>query len=157
MQKTNAMRQLDQKKIKYEVIEIDNAEGLSGVQLALKRNEEPDRVFKTLVTVGQSKNHYVFVVPVNKELDLKKAAKAVNEKNIVMIPQKELLGLTGYIHGGCSPIGMKKFFRTTFNLSALDGDIIYFSAGKVGMQVKLNPRDIEKIIKVEFKDIVINV
>lgn len=154
MQKTNAMRQLDQKKIKYEVIEIDNAEGLSGVQLAIKRNEDPKRVFKTLVTIGQSKNHYVFVIPVDKELDLKKAAKVVDEKNIAMIPQKELLGLTGYIHGGCSPIGMKKFFRTTFHLTALEDDIIYFSAGKVGVQVKLNPKDIEKIIKVEFKDIV---
>ena len=156
MQKTNAMRQLDQKKIAYEVKEIENPEGLSGVQLASKAGEDPDRVFKTLVTVGQSKNHYVFVIPVAKELDLKKAAKVVGEKNIAMIPQKELLGLTGYIHGGCSPIGMKKFFKTTFHMTALEGDYILFSGGKVGVQVKLDPKDIEKIIKVEYKDIVTN-
>ena len=153
MQKTNAMRLLDQKKIAYEIKEVENPEGLSGVELAQKAGEKEERVFKTLVTVGQSRNHYVFVIPVTKELDLKKAAKVVGEKNIVMIPQKELLGLTGYIHGGCSPIGMKKFFKTTFHESALDEDIIYFSGGKVGVQVKLNPKDIEKIIPAEFKDI----
>lgn len=154
MTKTNAIRILDQKKINYEVIEIDNANGLSGKELAKKANEEVDRVFKTLVTVGHSKNHYVFVIPVDKELNLKKASKAVNEKNIVMITQKELLPLTGYVHGGCSPIGMKKYFKTVFNNSALNYDYIYFSAGKIGLQVKVNPNDISKVIDVEYNDLV---
>lgn len=154
MTKTNAIRILDQKKINYEVIEIDNANGLSGKELAKKANEEVDRVFKTLVTVGHSKNHYVFVIPVDKELNLKKASKAVNEKNIVMITQKELLPLTGYVHGGCSPIGMKKYFKTVFNNSALNYDCIYFSAGKIGLQIKVNPNDISKVIDVEYNDLV---
>lgn len=154
MTKTNAIRILDQKKINYEVIEIDNANGLSGKELAKKANEEVDRVFKTLVTVGHSKNHYVFVIPVDKELNLKKASKAVNEKNIVMITQKELLPLTGYVHGGCSPIGMKKYFKTVFNNSALNYDYIYFSAGKIGLQIKVNPNDISKVIDVEYNDLV---
>lgn len=154
MAKTNAIRILDQKKINYEVIEIDNANGLSGKELAKKANEEVDRVFKTLVTVGHSKNHYVFVIPVDKELNLKKASKAVNEKNIVMITQKELLPLTGYVHGGCSPIGMKKYFKTVFNNSALNYDYIYFSAGKIGLQIKVNPSDISKVIDVEYNDLV---
>lgn len=153
MTKTNAIRILDQKKIAYEIIEIEKAEGLTGVEIANKANERIDRVFKTLVTVGASKTHYVFVIPVEKELNLKKASKCVGEKNIVMIPQKELLGLTGYIHGGCSPIGMKKLFKTTFDSSALLDDFIYFSAGKVGLQVKLNPKDIEKVIPVSFIEI----
>lgn len=154
MTKTNAIRILEQKKINYEVIEIDNANGLSGKELAKKANEEVDRVFKTLVTVGHSKNHYVFVIPVDKELNLKKASKAVNEKNIVMITQKELLPLTGYVHGGCSPIGMKKYFKTVFNNSALNYDYIYFSAGKIGLQIKVNPSDISKVIDVEYNDLV---
>ena len=108
MTKTNAMRLLDQKKIEYEVKEIEDAEGLSGSQMALKAGENPEEVYKTLVTVGAKGAHYVFVVPVEKELDLKKAAKTVGEKSISMIHQKELLPLTGYIHGGCSPVGMKK-------------------------------------------------
>lgn len=154
MTKTNAIRTLDQKKIKYEVVELSDAEGLSGVEVAKEANEEVSEVFKTLVTVGASKNHYVFVIPVARQLDLKKAAKFVGEKNIAMIPQKELLGLTGYVHGGCSPIGMKKYFRTVFDESARSHEKIYFSAGKVGLQVKINSADIEKAVKAEFCDLV---
>ena len=154
MTKTNAMRLLDQKKIEYEVKEIEDAEGLSGSQMALKAGENPEEVYKTLVTVGAKGAHYVFVVPVEKELDLKKTAKTVGEKSISMIHQKELLPLTGYIHGGCSPVGMKKFFRTVFDKSALSHERIYFSGGKVGVQVRIRTVDISKAIKCEFEDIV---
>ena len=154
MTKTNAMRLLDQKKIEYEVKEIEDAEGLSGSQMALKAGENPEEVYKTLVTLGAKGAHYVFVVPVEKELDLKKAAKTVGEKSISMIHQKELLPLTGYIHGGCSPVGMKKFFRTVFDKSALSHERIYFSGGKVGVQVRIRTVDISKAIKCEFEDIV---
>ena len=154
MTKTNAMRLLDQKKIEYEVKEIEDAEDLSGSQMALKAGENPEEVYKTLVTVGAKGAHYVFVVPVEKELDLKKAAKTVGEKSISMIHQKELLPLTGYIHGGCSPVGMKKFFRTVFDKSALSHEGIYFSGGKVGVQVRIRTVDISKAIKCEFEDIV---
>lgn len=154
MTKTNAMRLLDQKKIEYEVKEIEDAEGLSGSQMALKAGENPEEVYKTLVTVGAKGAHYVFVVPVEKELDLKKAAKTVGEKSISMIHQKELLPLTGYIHGGCSPVGMKKFFRTVFDKSVLIHERIYFSGGKVGVQVRIRTVDISKAIKCEFEDIV---
>ena len=154
MTKTNAMRLLDQKKIEYEVKEIEDAEDLSGSQMALKAGENPEEVYKTLVTVGAKGAHYVFVVPVEKELDLKKAAKTVGEKSISMIHQKELLPLTGYIHGGCSPVGMKKSFRTVFDKSALSHERIYFSGGKVGVQVRIRTVDISKAIKCEFEDIV---
>ena len=154
MTKTNAMRLLDQKKIEYEVKEIEDAEGLSGSQMALKAGENPEEVYKTLVTVGAKGAHYVFVVPVEKELDLKKAAKTVGEKSISMIHQKELLPLTGYIHGGCSPVCMKKLFRTVFDKSALSHERIYFSGGKVGVQVRIRTVDISKAIKCEFEDIV---
>ena len=154
MTKTNAMRLLDQKKIEYEVKEIEDAEDLSGSQMALKAGENPEEVYKTLVTVGAKGAHYVFVVPVEKELDLKKAAKTVGEKSISMIHQKELLPLTGYIHGGCSPVGMKKFFRTVFDKSALSHERIYFSGGKIGVQVRIRSVDISKAIKCEFEDIV---
>ena len=154
MTKTNAMRLLDQKKIEYEVKEIEDAEGLSGSQMALKAGENPEEVYKTLVTVGAKGAHYVFVVPVEKELDLKKAAKTVGEKSISMIHQKELLPLTGYIHGGCSPVGMKKFFFLFFDKSALSHERIYFSGGKVGVQVRIRTVDISKAIKCEFEDIV---
>ncbi|MGN0464310.1 MAG: Cys-tRNA(Pro) deacylase [Acutalibacteraceae bacterium] len=124
-----------------------------GTEVAALLGQNPDSVFKTLVTVGSSKTHYVFVVPVNRELDLKKAAKCVGEKKIDMIKSKELLPLTGYIHGGCSPIGMKKFFRTVIHETAKNFDRIYFSAGRIGYQVGVRPEDIEKVIKVEFADI----
>lgn len=152
--KTNVMRVLEQKKIEYESVMLDNAEGLSGEEIAQKLGENPNQAFKTLVTVGKAGEHYVFVVPVASELDLKKAASAVKEKAVEMIKQRDLLPLTGYVHGGCSPIGMKKFFRTVIDESALLYDSIYFSAGKIGCQVRVATEDIQKVINVEFIDIV---
>lgn len=151
--KTNAMRLLDQAKIEYKEYYIENAEGLSGKEVAEKNGEPVDQVYKTLVTVGKSKEHYVFIIPVEDELDLKKAANAVGEKNIEMIKSRELLPLTGYIHGGCSPIGMKKFFRTTIDETAELFDTIFVSGGAVGLQVELDPNDLERIIKIEYKDL----
>ena len=149
MEKTNVMRVLDQKKIKYTPHYYDNTI-TNGMEVANTLNLDPNKVFKTLVTVGASKRNYVFVVPVNTELDLKKAAIAVGEKSIEMIKSKELLDLTGYIHGGCSPIGMKKPFRTVMNESALNYEEVTFSAGKIGYQVEMNPQDLKKLINITF-------
>lgn len=124
------------------------------MKLAAVLNENPEQAFKTLVTVGKTGKNYVFVVPVNKELDLKKAAKAVGEKSIEMIKSKELLPLTGYVHGGCSPIGMKKFFPTTFHKTAEDFETIMFSAGKIGHQVEVKLSDVDKVIRYQIADIV---
>ena len=148
-EKTNVMRILDQKKIKYIPHYYDNTI-TNGMEVANTLNLDLNKVFKTLVTVGASKRNYVFVVPVNSELDLKKAATAVSEKSIEMIKSKELLDLTGYIHGGCSPIGMKKPFRTVMNESALQYEAITFSAGKIGYQVEMNPNDLKKLINITF-------
>ena len=153
MEKTNVMRILDQKKIKYTPHYYDNTI-TNGMEVANTLNLDPNKVFKTLVTVGTSKRNYVFVVPVNSELDLKKAAQIVNEKSIEMIKSKELLDLTGYIHGGCSPIGMKKPFRTVMNKSALDYEEITFSAGRIGYQVEMNPNDLKKLINISYDEII---
>ena len=152
-EKTNVMRILDQKKIPYEAHTYDSAEAISGVEVAAVLGQNPKQVFKTLVTVGATKRNYVFVVPVEEELHLKKAAKAVCEKNIEMIKSKELLPLTGYIHGGCSPIGMKKFFTTTIHESAKECDTIIFSGGKIGYQVELKLEDLAKVITFQVQDI----
>lgn len=154
MDKTNVMRLLEQKKIPYDTKFLEGAESLTGTEIAQKLGEDPNQAFKTLVTEGKTKNHYVFVIPVNASLDLKKAAKVVSEKSIDMIKQKDLLPLTGYVHGGCSPIGMKKSFTTVIDESAKNFDEIYFSAGKIGCQVKVNVGDISKIIRFSFADIV---
>lgn len=151
--KTNVMRVLDSKKIPYKHYTYDNTI-VNGAQVAAELGKEAGCVFKTLVTVGKSGEHYVFMVPVEEELDLKKAAKAAGEKSIEMIAQKQLLPLTGYIHGGCSPIGMKKVFKTTAHISALDFDTIIFSAGKVGFQVEVAPHDLENVIPLGFADII---
>lgn len=151
--KTNVMRILEQKKITYSHFAYDNTK-TNAVEIAQRIGADENSLYKTLVTVGKSKEHYVFMVPSSNELDLKKAAKAVGEKSIEMIPQKELLGLTGYIHGGCSPIGMKKQFRTTINVNAKAFDKIIFSAGRIGRQVQVNPNDLAKIIPLQFCDIV---
>ncbi|MBQ9037377.1 MAG: Cys-tRNA(Pro) deacylase [Erysipelotrichaceae bacterium] len=147
------MRLLDQKQISYKEHTYETDSALSGKEVAELLHQDPDMVFKTLVTVGASREHYVFVVPVTRELNLKKAAKAVGEKNIEMIKSKELLPLTGYIHGGCSPIGMKKFFRTTVDETAMLFETIMFSGGKIGYQVEMNPADLSKIIDFEYGDI----
>lgn len=153
IQKTNVMRVLDQKKVPYEMYTYADTEAISGVEVAAVLGQNPNQVFKTLVTVGASKKNYVFVIPVCAELNLKKAAKAVGEKSIEMIKSKELLPLTGYIHGGCSPIGMKKFFTTTIDESAKDWDTIIFSAGKIGYQVEVSLENLSKVIRYELKDI----
>ena len=152
--KTNVLRELDKLKIKYNSYFYGDTDAVSGIEVATVLNQNPDKVFKTLVTVGKSKKNYVFMIPVSKELDLKKAAKAVGEKSIEMVKSKELLGLTGYIHGGCSPIGMKKFFRTTIHESAKNFDTIIFSAGKIGYQAEMSLFELEKIIKFNLADII---
>ena len=152
-EKTNVMRILDQKKVKYNSYNYLKTGAISGMEVAKALDENPNLTFKTLVTVGKTNNHYVFLVPVNKELDLKKAAKAVNEKNIEMVKSKELLSLTGYIHGGCSPIGMKKSFKTVIDSSAKDYDRLIFSGGKIGYQVETTLDELKKVINFDLKDI----
>lgn len=152
-EKTNVMRVLDSKKVEYKSHNYLASGAVSGTEVAHVLGQNPDSVFKTLVTVSKSKHYYVFLVPVEKELDLKKAAAVVGEKKIEMLKSKELLGLTGYIHGGCSPIGMKKFFRTTVDETAKKYETIMFSAGKIGYQVEMNPADLEKVIRFEYADI----
>ena len=153
-EKTNVMRILDKKKIKYNSYCYVNTNAISGVEVAKVLGQDPKQVFKTLVTVGKSKNYYVFMIPVEKELDLKKAAKSVEEKSIEMIKSKDLLALTGYIHGGCSPIGMKKFFKTTIDASVEELDTLIFSAGKIGYQVELSLDELKKVIRLQVADLV---
>ena len=145
-EKTNVMRILDQKRVAYKSYCYVDTNAISGMDVASVLNENPSQVFKTLVTGGNSKNHYVFLVPVNKELNLKKAATAVGEKNVEMVKSKDLLSLTGYIHGGCSPIGMKKQFKTVIDIFANNYDNIIFSGGKIGYQVELTLEDLKKVI-----------
>lgn len=152
-EKTNVMRLLEQKKIPYNSYNYLSTGAISGTQVAEALGEDPAMVFKTLVTVGKSKEHYVFVIPVEKELDLKKAAKSAGEKSIEMIKQKELLPLTGYVHGGCSPIGMKKQFPTIIDVSADACEKIIFSAGKIGYQVEIALDDLKKIVKFKLADV----
>ena len=151
--KTNVMRILEQKNINYKSYNYINTDAISGIDVANALKQNPNQVFKTLVTVGNTKTNYVFLIPVNKELDLKKAANAVKEKSITMIKTKELLPLTGYIHGGCSPIGMKKQFKTVIDITAKDFEIIIFSGGKIGYQVEVSLDDLRKIIDFELVDI----
>ncbi|MBQ9301529.1 Cys-tRNA(Pro) deacylase [Butyrivibrio sp.] len=151
--KTNVMRVLDGKKISYKSHMYEPDARLSGEEIAGILGEDADKVFKTLVTQGKTGQYYVFVIPVKEELDLKKAAKAVSEKSVSMIPQKELLPLTGYVHGGCSPIGMKKSFPTVIHESASNYEEIFFSAGKVGYQVEVAVKDIEKVVRYTFADV----
>ncbi len=155
--KTNVMRILDKYKIPYNHYSYADTDAISGVEVAAALNQNPDKVFKTLVTVSKSKKYYVFMIPVAKELDLKKAAHAVNEKSIEMLHLKELLPLTGYVHGGCSPIGMKKQFDTVIDSSALDFDTIIFSAGKIGYQVELSPDNLKKVINYSAAEITVKI
>lgn len=154
-EKTNVMRILEQKKIAYKSYEYSDTDAISGVEVATVLGEDPKQVFKTLVTVGATKAYYVFMIPVHKELDLKKAAKAVGEKSIAMIKSKELLPLTGYIHGGCSPIGMKKQFRTVIDVSASNFATILFSGGKIGYQVEVSLEDLTKVVRYDLREIVV--
>ncbi len=154
--KTNVMRILDQNKIEYKSYNYVKSGVISGIEVAKYLNIDENKTFKTLVTVSNSKKYYVFLVPVNKELDLKKAAKITNEKSIEMVKSKDLLNLTGYIHGGCSPIGMKKQFPTIINDSALSFDTIIFSAGRIGYQLEVKLEDLSKILKYNCFDIIVN-
>ena len=152
-EKTNVMRLLDQQGIVYESHCYEGTGAVSGAEVAQVLGQDPDRVFKTLVTEGKSGQHYVFVIPVLAELDLKKAAAAAGEKSIAMVKSKELLPLTGYVHGGCSPIGMKKPFPTFVEESAILFDRILFSAGKIGYQVELAPEELGKLTPFQYADL----
>lgn len=161
-EKTNVMRVLEQKKVPYEAhayapdgSDATEVAKLSGEEIAERLGEPVERVFKTLVTRGKSGQYYVFVVPVAEELELKKAAKVAGEKSIAMIAQKELLPLTGYVHGGCSPVGMKKQFPTFVHKTAESFETFYVSAGKVGVQVELKAADLQKVIRLKFADVTV--
>lgn len=155
-EKTNVMRVLDGKRIPYKSHCYLDTGALSGTEVAAALGQDPKQVFKTLVTIGKTNANYVFVIPVEEELDLKKAALAVGEKKIEMLKSKDLLGLTGYIHGGCSPIGMKRFFQTTIHKSASDYDTIVFSGGRIGYQVELALEDLRKVILFELTDLTVD-
>ena len=152
-QKTNVMRLLDQKKVAYKVHDYSNTGVISGAEVAAALGEDPERVFKTLVTQAGNGEHYVFMVPVLCELDLRKAAKAVGEKSVEMIKSKELLPLTGYVHGGCSPIGMKKRFPTVIDETAELFEEIIFSAGKIGWQVETGLAGLAELVDFKLADI----
>ncbi|WP_312258444.1 Cys-tRNA(Pro) deacylase [Romboutsia ilealis] len=154
--KTNAMRILDSNKINYNMLsyEIKKGEHMDGVEVAHQIGKDVSEVYKTLVVQGASKSIYVYVIPVNENLDLKKAAKVASEKNVAMINVNDINKFTGYIRGGCSPIGMKKLYKTFVNESAKELSVMIVSAGKIGYQVELSPIDLQKLIKCEFRDIV---
>lgn len=152
-EKTNVMRVLDQKKIPYTAHTYDPESGIDGVSVARSLGQDPASVFKTLVARGASGGYYVFDIPVAATLDLKKAAHAVREKSVAMLPQKELLPLTGYVHGGCSPVGMKKQFPTVFHETAELFDTICVSAGKIGAQVEVAPADLIALLGAQTADV----
>ena len=153
--KTNAMRILDSNKIEYITHSYENKDNkIDGVAVAHKIGKDVDSVFKILFTQGHSKEFYVFVIPVAEELDMKKASKIANEKSIEMIHVKDINNITGYIRGGCSPLGMKKVFKTFIQEEALLFDTIVFSGGKIGAQIEMNPNDLEKVIKCSFDNII---
>ena len=154
-EKTNVMRTLEQKKIPYTAHSYDPDGPIDGVSVAQTLGQPAERVFKTLVTKAASGAYYVFDIPVAENLDLKKAAKAVGEKSIAMLPQKELLGLTGYVHGGCSPVGMKKQFPTVFHKTALGYDTVCVSAGKIGAQVECDPKALIDLLRAKTADIIV--
>lgn len=152
--KTNAMRILDKNKISYQMNTYECDEFIDGVHIADKLNQPYEISFKTLVAVGKSKANYVFVIPVDKEIDFKKAAKMVGEKSVELVPVKEIQGLTGYIRGGCTPIGMKKLFPTVIQESAKNYEKIIVSGGKLGLQLELSPKDLCKVVKGEYGDVI---
>ena len=152
-EKTNVMRTLEQKKLPYTAHAYDPAGPIDGVSVAQTLGQLPERVFKTLVTKGASGAYYVFDIPVAENLDLKKAAKAVGEKSVAMLPQKELLPLTGYVHGGCSPVGMKKLFPTVFHETAASLPVIMVSAGKLGHQIACDPKALLALVRADTADI----
>ncbi len=154
-QKTNVMRLLDQKKIKYTAREYPHSDApVDGVTAASLMGQDPARVFKTLVARGASKKIYVFDIPAAAELDLKKAAKAVGEKSIAMVHVSEITALTGYVRGGCSPVGMKKQYPTVFHETAAGQDTVIVSAGRIGFQVALAPADLKGLVRGAYADII---
>jgi Cys-tRNA(Pro)/Cys-tRNA(Cys) deacylase len=153
--KTNAMRILDAKKVPYEMLSYDNKDGkIDGISVAAKINKDPSEVYKTLVTQGASKNLFVYVIPVEAELDLKKAAKVAGEKKVEMVPVKDIQKWTGYIRGGCSPIGMKKEYSTFLDNSCQTLEFMVVSGGKIGVQIVIKPNDLLEIIKGNIQDLV---
>lgn len=152
--KTNAMRILEQHGISYKEHILELKEAVDGVTCANLLGVNLESTFKTLVTIGKSGNYYVFVIPVAETLSMKKAAVSVGEKNVEMIPMKDLLKVAGYVHGGCSPIGMKKVFTTVIDETAILFENIIFSGGKIGYFIEVNPMEVEKVIPVSFIDIV---
>ena len=154
-EKTNVMRTLEQKKIPYTAHTYPSDGPVDGVSVAKSLGQDPSHVFKTLVTKSSGGNYYVFDIPVAENLDLKKAARAVGEKSVDMLPQKELLPLTGYVHGGCSPVGMKKQFPTVFHQSALACETVMVSAGKIGFQVECRPDDLMELLSASAADIIV--
>ena len=156
-EKTNVMRALEQKKIPYTAHSYPHEDGVAvdGATVANMLGQNPEAVFKTLVTKGASGGYYVFDIPVVENLDLKKAAKAVGEKSIAMLPSKDLLALTGYVHGGCSPVGMKKLFPTVFHESCMEFETIMVSAGKIGYQVEAKPRDLIALVNGKTADVIV--
>ena len=154
-EKTNVMRTLEQKKIPYTAFSYDPDGPIDGVSVAAETGLDAASVFKTLVTKGASGAYYVFDIPVAENLDLKKAAKAVGEKSVAMLPQKELLPLTGYVHGGCSPVGMKKQFPTVFHETVNELDLIAVSAGKIGHQVQVKPADLLNLLRAKTADVIV--
>lgn len=155
VKKTNAMRILEQKKISYNIIMYDSHDGkIDGVSVANKIGKDQNIVYKTLVVQGNNRGIYVFIIPVNAELDLKKAAKVAGEKKVEMVPVKDILKLTGYIRGGCSPVGMKKNYKTFIDLGALDTEKIVVSGGKIGIQIELRANELAKVTEAEFVDII---
>lgn len=155
LEKTNAMRILDKAKIDYKTYTYDAEDGaIDGVSVAHKCNQDPKKVYKTLITRGASKNYFVFLIPVEYELDLKKCAKAVGEKSIEMIHVSEINSVSGYIRGGCSPIGMKKQYKTILDESCKTLDTIIFSGGKIGFQIEMKPEELLLLIRGEIADII---
>ncbi len=154
IKKTNVMRILDSNNIKYTYIDYQDTGKISGIDVATVLNENPKQVFKTLVTEDLNKNYFVFLVPVEEKLNLKKAAKSVNVKNVQMLKQKDLFSVTGYIHGGCSPVGMKKVFPTVIDSSSKNFSEIYISGGKIGKQILISLEDLKKVIEYSVEDII---
>lgn len=152
-QKTNAMRILDKNKVSYKVNYYECDEFIDGIHIADMLKQPYDSTFKTLVTVGKTGEHYVYAIPIDRELDLKKAAKAVGEKNVEMIHVKDIRNITGYIRGGCTPIGMKKQFKTVLDETILNFGEIILSGGAIGVQLFLNPKDLIKVTNADIADI----
>ena len=153
--KTNAMRALDAAHVAHVVHVLDATGTDTGVDIAMKAGEDPEHVFKTLVTQGKSGDYLVFMIPVAQELDLKKAARAAGEKSIAMVKARELFELTGYVHGGCSPLGMKRFFRTFIDETCILFETILFSGGRIGTQIEMSYDDLAQVIEISAADLTV--